>query len=293
MKQSNSNKSLIYGISAVLLWSTVATAFKIALNEINLFMVLWIASVSASLILFVFYIFEKEKDPIKINDWLRSSINGLFNPFVYYLVLFKAYDLLPAQVAQPLNYTWPIVLTILSALIFKLKVHWNTWLGLLLSFGGVMLISNPFGNVQFNWLGVSLAVGSSLIWSTYWLLNYKDHRKESSKLMLNFLMGSIYISLLLLFEPSNFHFTFKGLVSSIYIGWFEMGITFFLWMKALKLSEHPGKIANIVFLSPFISFIFIAIILKEDIHWYTIVGLLTIILGIVAQKVFSKTKAKL
>ena len=44
---------------------------------------------------------------------VRAAALGFLNPFLYYVVLFKAYDLLPAQEAQPLNYTWAITLAIL------------------------------------------------------------------------------------------------------------------------------------------------------------------------------------
>ena len=39
-------------------------------------------------------------------DWQQSLLPGLLNPCLYYLVLFKAYELLPAQQAQALNYSW-------------------------------------------------------------------------------------------------------------------------------------------------------------------------------------------
>ena len=35
--------------------------------------------------------------------------SGFLNPFLYYIILFKAYSLLPAQEALSLNYTWPLV----------------------------------------------------------------------------------------------------------------------------------------------------------------------------------------
>ena len=47
-------------------------------------------------------------------EWAKSVGLGLLNPLLYYAVLFKAYDLLPAQVAQPLNYTWALTLGLLS-----------------------------------------------------------------------------------------------------------------------------------------------------------------------------------
>ena len=46
---------------------------------------------------------------------------GLFNPFLYYLVLFKAYDLLEAQEAGTLNYIWPIRFGVAINSLFKTK----------------------------------------------------------------------------------------------------------------------------------------------------------------------------
>ncbi|NWH06613.1 hypothetical protein [Desulfobacter latus] len=41
-------------------------------------------------------------------DWARGVLFGAINPFAYYLVLLQAYDLLPAQQAQPLNYSYQL-----------------------------------------------------------------------------------------------------------------------------------------------------------------------------------------
>lgn len=279
-------KAYIYALLAILMWSTVASAFKIALSEFSPELTLFYASISASLILFVFYYFDKGTAKIKLKDFKTSAISGLFNPFIYYLILFEAYDLLPAQVAQPLNYTWPIVLTIFSAYIFKEKLKWGIWIGLAVSFIGVILISRQDSSFNsLSTLGISLAVGSSIIWSIYWILNMKDKRANSLKLFLNFLMGSLFIFLYIIIKDIPLAISTKGIWASVYIGFFEMGITFFVWMKALSLSQQTAKINNLVFLSPFISFFFIAIILEEKIQFMSILGLIVIILGIILQKV--------
>ncbi|GBD91501.1 EamA-like transporter family protein [bacterium BMS3Abin04] len=62
-----------------------------------------------------------------------------------------------------------------------------------------------------------------------------------------------------------------------------MGITFFLWMKGLQLSSDRAKTSTLAYLSPFISLIFIAIILKENILPSSILGLVFIIGGILYQ----------
>ena len=53
-----------------------------------------------------------------LNNYKKVFILGLVNPFLYYLVLFKAYDLLPAQEAQAINYTWALMLAFLSVIFF-------------------------------------------------------------------------------------------------------------------------------------------------------------------------------
>jgi drug/metabolite transporter (DMT)-like permease len=268
------------------MWSTVASAFKIALSVLSPELMLFYASITASFVLFIFYFFDKNAPAIKFTDLKKSAINGLFNPFIYYLVLFEAYYLLPAQIAQPLNYTWPIVLTIFSSIVFKQKLKLNTWIGLGISFIGVIVISQVnILSSSFNFVGVALALGSSIIWSIYWILNMKDHRNNSLKLFLNFLWGSFFVFFYIKFQDISFIFPLKGLLASLYIGLFEMGITFFVWLKALELSSETAKISHLVYLSPFLSFVFISVILKENIEYTSVIGLLIIILGIISQKI--------
>ncbi len=76
---------------------------------------------------------------------------------------------------------------------------------------------------------------------------------------------------------------FKGIASSVYIGLFEMGITFFFWLKALQMSETTDKVSNLVYLAPFLSLIFVHFILHEPVYYTTPAGLLLIISGILIQ----------
>jgi drug/metabolite transporter (DMT)-like permease len=184
---------------------------------------------------------------------------GALNPFLYYLVLLKAYSLLPAYMAQPLNYTWPVVLVFFSAFFLRQKLSWTSFLALMVSFSGVLFISNGNTNSigSSNVIGVSLAAGSSLIWSWYWILNIKDERPVIHKLFINFLFGSLYIVIFSLIMGFP-RFSFSGsMFAAFYIGIFEMGITFLLWLMALQLASRTDKISVYIFLSPFISLIFI------------------------------------
>jgi drug/metabolite transporter (DMT)-like permease len=74
------------------------------------------------------------------------------------------------------------------------------------------------------------------------------------------------------------------------MGIFEMGITFLLWSKALKYAESAAKISILIYLSPFLSLIFIHFIVGEKIYLSTILALLLIISGIGIQRLWKENQ---
>jgi len=115
-------------------------------------------------------------------------------------------------------------------------------LALLVSFLGVVVIATKGNLLSFkfeNPFGVALAAGSSLIWALYWTLNVKDKRDEIVKLALNFFFGFVFILVAAFSSASAAIPGIKGGLSALYIGCFEMGITFVLWLKAMKYSNQP------------------------------------------------------
>lgn len=286
----NQSRAYLYAVTAVILWSTVATAFKIALETISYDNFLLISTfVSTSLLALIIVINKEIKAlfSVSFSQVLHSAILGFLNPFLYYLILFKAYELLPAQIAQPLNYTWPIVLTLLSVVVLKKKLSLITVPALLISFSGVLVFSFQSNQGYFasDPKGIVLALSSSVLWAVFWLANMKDSRPESHKLFLNFFFGLIYITIFILMF-GNFSIPFnRSLCASVYAGFFEMGITFILWLSALKLSSSPEKISPLIFLSPVISFLFIAFVLGEEIMTSSVIGLILILSGVLVSKI--------
>ena len=283
-------RAYIYAGLAVFFWSTVATAFKLTLKELDQYQMLFVASVSSAAVLFISLSVQnklKLLKSFKLKDYVFSAFLGALNPFAYYLVLFKAYDLLRAQEAQTLNYFWAIILVLLSIPILGQKISLKSLLAVLISFSGVYIISTQGKVLSFeftNGFGVALALGSAFIWALYWIYNSKDPADDSLRLFVNFTFGSIYIMILMFFVSDFGSISFKGIGGGTYIGFFEMGLTFFFWSKAMKLSETTARISNLIFLSPFLSLIFISLILNEKILISTVVGLLFIITGILLQR---------
>lgn len=283
-------QSYICAALAILFWSTIPTAFKICLSELDILPMLTLASVTSTLALFIILLSEGKTTLLRNNsqrDLISSALLGLINPFLYYLILLRAYQLLPAQIAQPLNMIWPIILVFLSVPILKQKIKSRSFIALFVSFFGVLIISsqgNLFNPGHTDIRGVLLATGSSVFWALYFILNVKDRRDEAVKLFLNFLFGTVYLVAAMIITgtwPGNAGF--RGIASAVYIGLFEMGITFYLWLKALQMASTTDKISNLVYLAPFLSLIFVHFILREPVFYTTPAGLLLIVTGIMIQ----------
>ena len=291
---NRTNKSYLYAGVAIFFWSSVATAFKLALRDFDFIQLIFYAS-ATSLTIFSLLLIVQKKTGLLFRQSPKNILNSMFlgalNPFVYYLVLFKAYSLLPAQMAQPLNMTWAILLAIFSVPLLGQKIGWVSFVALFVSFVGVIFIASQgsfSGSENTNFTGVLLALSSSVIWVFYWIFHVRDKRDATVKLFLNFFFGTIYlIPVVWLFSTFQFEVG-TSFYTVIYIGFFEVGVTYILWLKAMELSANNAKIGNLVFIVPFVSLIFIHFVLKETIYITTFVGLIFIVAGIFIQQLDRK-----
>lgn len=284
------NKAYLFAGTAVLMWSTVGSAFKLTLTLISPIQMLLYASFVSILVLFIILIIQKKLPVLfssNLNDLLHSALNAFLNPFLFYIILFNAYNLLLTQEAMVLNFTWPVTLTLLSILILKQKIGWKSFLAIFISLIGIIVIATKGDVLSFkfsNITGVILALGSTIIWSFFWIINIKDKRDEVVKLFLNFSFGFIYILITAIIMKVIVIPTWRAIAGAVYIGLFEMGIAYVFWLKGLQLSSTTARVSNLIFLAPFISLVIINLTVGEPILWSTFAGLAFITAGIVWQR---------
>jgi drug/metabolite transporter (DMT)-like permease len=271
------------------MWSTVATAFKLALLEVSPLQLLAGASFFSLIVISLF---------LYRNGLFSEAINGfrikphsilllaLLNPIAYYLVLLHAYDLLPAQIAQSLNYLWAIALTLLSVPMLKYKLSKRDLIAIVIAYLGVVCIFIGGKNItgELNFFGLFLVLLSTVIWAYYWLLMATESMKPLFKLLQSFIVGFPVLLLLTLYFDGLPLFSLKAWLYLAYVGIFEMGLAFIFWQLALQNTDNVSKISILVFLSPVISLFFISSVLGEAIYWTTFLGLGFIIAGILLQK---------
>jgi len=286
----HARQAYIYAALSVLLWGTIPTAFKIALSELSIVTMLGITTLVSTAVLFVIMLMTGKLRLLKETtrkDLMWSALFGLINPVGYYLILLTAYSRLPGQVAQPINMIWPIILVFFSIPLLGQRIPGRSFIALAVSLAGVYIIASqgaPLSPGRSDSLGVILALVSGVLWALFFVMNVRDKRDESVKLFTSFLFGSFYM-LILMAATGSFSQTPspKGVAASVYCGFFEMGITFWLWLKALKLSETTDKVSNLVYFAPFISLILLHFIIDEPVYLTTPLGLLLIIASVIYQ----------
>ncbi len=288
---NNQQRAFTYGLGAVLPWSTVATAFKLSLQYLNPIELLLYSCAFATLLLGIILTYQgKLRLILKCSrqEYILSILLGFMSPFLYYLILFKAYELLPAQQAQPLNYTWAITLSLLAVPLLKQKVNRQQWLALIISYTGVIIISTEGKLLSLEFtspLGVTIALFSTIIWSLYWIYNTRDTRDPLVALFLNFTFSAPFIIGYYMLTTELRLPPLAGVFGALYIGIIEMGFCFILWLVAMKLTDSTAKISNLIFLSPLLSLFLIHFIVGEEIIPATFIGLIFIVVGLLCQRI--------
>lgn len=284
MTRSSEKIAYVLALGAVALWSTVAVAFKLALREIPPLDLVALATFFSWLSLGAVLLLRPKNLPrVKSppNTIIKAGLLGLLNPLLYYWILFAAYERLPAQAAQPLNYTWPLFLALLAAPMAGKKPTRRDLAGLLISLVGVILISwRPSSTQTLNPAGVILALGSGIIWAYYWLAGTRLIIDGTVRLFVGFSTALPILGVLWLSRGFPVPMSLRGWFAVIWVGLFEMGITFLLWNGAMERTERPARIGNLVYLGPFISLLWISLILGELIRPATVAGLVVIVSGI-------------
>lgn len=277
------------GLGAALLWSTAASAFKLTLAYLDVFQLLFWAVLTACISL-ALTAAAVGKWPLlrrqTLADWRRAALLGLINPCAYYFILLEAYSRLPGQIALAVNYSWPIALMLLSVPLLRHRIRRIDGLAALICYGGVLVVSLPQegASTETDAIGLSLALCSTLVWAGYWIARAHDAGDPVIGLLLSFLVALPCTALLCLMYSTPMPGHWPALSGAAWVGLFEMGITFVVWLEALRRASSAAKVALLIYLSPFLSLIFIHFFVGEAIRVATLIGLALIVGALLLQQ---------
>jgi drug/metabolite transporter (DMT)-like permease len=132
-------------------------------------------------------------------------------------------------------------------------------------------------------IGVGCALTSTVVWAASWIAGRSDPRPPVVGLAQNFIVAVPVLAVVLAVSGHGFAVNAPVLCGSAYVGAFEMGVTFALWLMALRYAENPAVIGNLSFLAPVASLFIIRLVVGEPLQPSTLIGLPLIITGLVVQ----------
>jgi len=282
-------RAYAFGVGAVLCWSTVASAFKLSLGYLSPGQLVLLASATSWLFLGALLVFSGRLHLVAgalRGNFLRSACLGALNPVLYYLILFQAYARLPAQEAQALNYTWALTMALLAVPLRGHRLRGGELAAAVICYLGVLVIATRgrLASLEFaDPAGVGLALASTLIWACYWLLGAGDRRDPVASLFLNFSFAQPLLFAWCLYSGELGPMPWQGILGGVYVGLVEMGISFVLWLLAMRLTRSTLRISSLIFLAPPLSLVLLHFVVGEPVLPSTLLGLGLILAGLALQ----------
>lgn len=288
-KTKNKRKNAYFNLAlCILLWASIPVATKKILVELDNLQTLFYSTVFSLLVMGILMIVQKKKKELKKYSIRQYSIMfflGFLGNYLYYILLYGAIDKTTASEGFILAYTWPMLVLVLSFIILKEKVTLKKLVGVFISFFGIIIITTNGNITKFNLTnlyGDVLALSGAIVFALFSVLGKKYNFDKTISVFIYFLCALIFLI------PTVLNFSGLVLPSSnvwiwiIYNGVFVNGVSYIFWFKALEGGE-TAIISNILYLTPFVSLIYISIFLDEKILMSSVIGLVVIVFGVVLQ----------
>ncbi len=285
--------SSIYILLVIVFWASTAAVGKLLLRELSNMQLLFYICIFAAFSIFVTILFQHKVAMItrySITDYANFLIMGFLGVFLYTFCLFEAINYLSAHEAFILNYLWPILVVVFSAIFFKEVFTAKKLLGIIFSFGGVLVLFTK-GDIQTitldNLTGTVYAFIGAIAYALYSVIGKHQEYDKYVSTMFNYLFAALFT---LPFLHSSFHlpsFSILQWSALLWLGIFANGFAFVFWFQALRFGD-TSQITNLVYFTPFLSLVYSYFILGEEILMTSFVGLILIIFGIFIQLVKTK-----
>ncbi len=274
----------------ILLWASIPVATKKILTELDNMQTLFYSTILSTLVLATLLIFQKKIKGFK--QYNKSQFGTMFflgflGNYLYYILLYGALSKTTAQEGFILAYTWPMMVLVLSFLVLKDKITTQKIVGIFISFFGIVIITTNGNITAFNLTnlhGDILALSGAFVFALFSVLGKKYNFDKTISVFIYFLSALIaVIPTTLIFSRITFP-SFNVWPWIIYNGAFVNGISYIFWFKALEGGE-THLVSNLLYLTPFISLIYISVFLGEKIIASAVVGIIVIVAGVLSQYV--------
>ncbi|MBP3634047.1 MAG: EamA family transporter [Oscillospiraceae bacterium] len=192
-----------------------------------------------------------------------------------WILLFEAYEYTTVSVATLSYYFAPVLVTVASPVLFREKLGAKQWICSLMATVGIVLITGigDLSGGSSHLVGIGFGLGAAVLYASVVLLNkYIKNVSGIHRTLLQFMAAIVVlVPYVLLTGPTQGFIGTKGLVFMLIVGLVHTGIAYCLYFSAMKdLSSQ--KVAILSYIDPLVAVLLSALVLKEPMGTWQIVG---------------------
>ena len=279
----------LYALGAILCWASLPAATGSALDGLSTEALLLYSFGSGAVFLYLLDVVRQRSWRLSWPDG-KTSMLGIWGIFIYHWVYYLALDRAPIAEAAILATTWSFWMVVFSSLQRFKKITFSIAATALICMVGAGLVISAGKTVSFEGrylLGYGLALGCGLIWSSFSVGLALIKPKEEP--MTAFMVMAALLSLVVYVMTGPHPVPTPGaLAAAFYLGCVPLGLSFFLWNRAL-LRGNIAVIGYLSFLTPPLAVLLVALIRRETLSAQVVVGMVLILVAaIVGKRVVEK-----
>lgn len=277
-------KHYLYAVGAILCWASLPAATGSGLAGLTSEELMFFSFTSAAIYLYLQDVLLTRSFAVFIPD-LKVTLLGVWGIFLYHYIYYLALSRAPLAEGAILATTWSFWIVVFSSLLLYRKLKIAIIITALVGMVGAALVISSGKDLSFAMdalPGYLLALSCGVIWSSFSVaLGHMPIKREPMTIF------TIYAALLsavlyLVTMPHGLPSP-AALFSAIYLGCVPLGLSFFLWNRALT----GGNMVIIGFLSYFtppLAVFMVAIIHGEKISSQVIFGMAIILAAAIGGK---------
>jgi drug/metabolite transporter (DMT)-like permease len=285
-------KYYFYALGAILCWASLPAATGSGLKELSTEELMFYSFVSAAAFLYLQDLLVLRTAKVFIPG-LKASLMGVWGIFLYHYIYYLALGKAPLAEGAILATTWSFWIVVFSSLLLfkklKLSIVVTAMIGLL----GAGLVISAGKELSFDlgyMKGYLLALLCGLIWSSFSV--GLAHVKVKKEPMTAFTIYAAFLSAVL-FVLSMPHAmpSLAALGSAVYLGCVPLGLSFFLWNRAMT-GGNVVVIGFLSYLTPPLAVLLVAVVHHQVVSGRVLLGMGVILAASLLGRILVKYEGK-
>lgn len=274
---------------AVVVWGASFIATKIALQEISPITIVWLRFLMGVIVLGMAVFLRGQFALPEKREWGYFAVLGFLGITFHQWLQSNGLQTSEAGTTAWIVATTPVFMALLGWLLLKERLGWVKTSGILLAFGGVLVVvsKGDFGSISIGKFGAPgdvLILISAVNWAVFSALSRRGLKSHPASLMMFYVMaiGWIFTSFMFLFTQNMgeiSHLTANGWLAVAFLGIFCSGLAYIAWYDALK-ALTTAQTGVFLYIEPLVAVVVAFFILGEPITPASLIGGAIILFGV-------------